>query len=177
MWVRNAGHTRRSAMLDSAAAHMLSTSQVVFVDRKPRPAAHPCLSSGEDAQRRYISTFSLLPTRKCVPYCSVETHILHRLPASVMHARYQSRKSITSAREACRRTTSVQRTSALLPSLLESIPEDPENPTVVRHTGGRDATASDQTCVETISPGAATDAQQRSTAGPLLGAGRVCSPC
>ncbi|KAF3049124.1 hypothetical protein E8E11_009737 [Didymella keratinophila] len=67
-----------------------------------------------------------------------------------MHARYQSRKSIASAREACRRTTSAQRTSALLPSLLESIPEDPENPTVVRHTGGRDATASDQTEVRQV---------------------------
>jgi hypothetical protein len=176
MWVRNAGHTRRSAMLDSAAAHMLSTSQVVFVDRKPRPAAHPCLSSGEDAQRRYISTFSLLSTRKCVPYCSVETHILHRPPASVMHARYQSRKPIASA-EACRLTTNAQRTSALQPSLLPSIPEDPENPTVGRHTGGRDATVSDQTCVDTISPRAATDAQQRSTAGPLLGTGRLCSSC
>lgn len=71
MWVRNVGHTRRSAMLDSAADSHAIDIPSDFVSRKPRPAAHPCLSPGEDTQQRYksTSTFSLLCTRKCI--CAV----------------------------------------------------------------------------------------------------------
>lgn len=108
----------------------------------------------------------------------VEKYLLRRCgQPPIMDAQSQYRTSTAPAREVCHLTKNARRVSPLQPSPLPPIPEDLDYPGDVDYAGGCDAAALNQTCVERISLEAATDAQQRSIAGPLLSAGCVCTPC
>ena len=157
-------------MLDLAADSTLSTSQVVLLSERPRPAAHPCLSSGQGARWQYI--LAILCTRE-----RVEIRLPRRLgqPQSCMLATNITTQSHPRTKLAApRRMPAASQRSSLLCSLPSQRAQK------IQLTSTTLVVVMQRLCIKraskSMSPAAATDTQQRSRGDLLFSAGCICTP-